>query len=511
MLEMDFCANWRSAAAAPMIGLTRRATAQSLLSMTLLAWGGLIVGCSSGGSGGASPPSSIPPAPAVTTVTVVLSSDATDQFTDFDAVLQGITLTNGSGKSVPLLSQSLGIEFVHVNGLVEPMITGTLPQDIYTAATVTVGGASFTCVTLDTDGGVQDSTYAYGYVPAPNVTVSFPAPIAVMGNSMGITLRMLVQQSAILSSCSGGATYAITPKFTLTAFDIANAPPGSASNTVLSLEGAVTAVSGSSGSLEVQRAAYMSQSAASLKVSIDGSTTLQGIDGLASLVVGMFVDLDGSIQADGSIHATRIAVADPAAVDVRRGPIVAVFNQAIPIVEIKPIEGQGQDGLVDIETYDFSSTTFRVSGQLSNVQQLPFSAAFNAANMVPGQNVYLSSPAFITCCGQEYYAPATTMTLMPQTIDGTVLSSSVSGNFMVYAVGLSDYDLFASLAVQPGQATLLNQPDQVQVYVDGSTRTLNSGPVAAGSTLRFYGLVFNDQGVLRMDCAQINDGVPLTD
>jgi hypothetical protein len=33
---------------------------------------------------------------------------------------------------------------------------------------------------------------------------------------------------------------------------------------------------------------------------------------------------------------------------------------------------------------------------------------------------------------------------------------------------------------------------------------------AAGSTLRFYGLVFNDQGVLRMDCAQINDGVPLT-
>jgi len=55
--------------------------------------------------------------------------------------------------------------------------------------------------------------------------------------------------------------------------------------------------------------------------------------------------------------------------------------------------------------------------------------------------------------------------------------------------------------------TRLSQPDQVQVYVDAGTRLLNSNPVVVGGTLRFYGLVFNDQGVLRMDCAQINDGV----
>jgi hypothetical protein len=509
-LEMDLCTKWRSAASTPMTALTRRAAPHVLLSITWLAWGGLIVGCSSGGSGGASPASSNP-TPAVTTVTVVLSSDANDQFTDFDAVLQGITLTNSSGKSVTLLSQSLGTEFVHLNGLIEPMITGTLPQDTYTAATVSVGGAAFTCVFLDTNGGLQVSEFAYGYVPAPNVSVSLPANLLVTGDSMGMTLRMLVQQSATLSSCSGGASYAITPAFTLTSFDIANAPPGSASNTVLSLEGVVTAVSGSSGSFEVQRPAYMSEPATSLKVSIDNGTALQGIDGLASLAIGMFVNLDGAIQADGSVHATRVAVADPVAVDVRTGPILSVFNQAIPILDIKPIEGQGKDGLVDIEAYDFSNTTFHISSQLSNVQQLPFAATFNAANMVAGQNVYLSSPAFVTCCGLQYYAPATTITLMPQMIDGAVLGSSISGNFTIYAVELSNYDLFVSLAAQPAQATLLTQPDQVQVYVDGSTRMLNSDPVAVGSTLRFYGLVFNDQGVLRMDCAQINDGVPLTD
>lgn len=37
---------------------------------------------------------------------------------------------------------------------------------------------------------------------------------------------------------------------------------------------------------------------------------------------------------------------------------------------------------------------------------------------------------------------------------------------------------------------------------------LNSNPFAAGSVVRFYGLVFNDSGTLRMDCAQVNDGVP---
>jgi hypothetical protein len=493
-----------------MTALIKRAAAHCLLPMTWLAWGGLIAGCSSGGSSGASSTSSNSSAPAVTKVTVVLSSDANDRFTDFDAVLQGITLTNSSGKAVTLLSQSLGTEFVHLNGLVEPMITGTLPQETYIAATVRVGGAAFTCVALDPDGGLQDSTFAYGYVPAPNVSVNLPVPLSVTGDSMGMTLRILVQQSATLSSCSAGATYAITPAFTLTSFDIANAQAGSASNTVSSLQGAVTSVSGSSGSFEVQRPAYMSEPATRLEVSIDDGTALQGIDGLASLAVGMFVNLDGGIQADGSVHATRVAVADPAAVDVRRGPILSVFNQAIPILAIEPVEGQGKDGLVDMEPYDFSSATFHISGELSNVQQLPFAATFNAANMVPGQNVYLSSPAFVTCCGQQYYAPATTITLMPQMIDGTVLGSSISGNFTIYTVELSNYDPFVSLAVQPPQGTLLTQPDQVQVYVDSGTRMLNSDPVAAGSTLRFYGLVFNDQGTLRMDCARISDGVPLT-
>src|SRR5580692_11497099 len=102
------------------------------------------------------------------------------------------------------------------------------------------------------------------------------------------------------------------------------------------------------------------------------------------------------------------------------------------------------------------------------------------------------------------------MTLMPQSINATVVGSSAAGSFTDYTVSLASYDLFPMLADQPDQTTVENNPSQIEVYVDGSTQLLNAQPLAAGSTLRFYGLVFNDNGTLRMDCAQVSDGVAFT-
>jgi len=45
------------------------------------------------------------------------------------------------------------------------------------------------------------------------------------------------------------------------------------------------------------------------------------------------------------------------------------------------------------------------------------------------------------------------------------------------------------------------------VYVDSNTQQLNTKPLAAGSVLRFNGLLCNDSGTLRLDCGQVNDGV----
>ena len=40
------------------------------------------------------------------------------------------------------------------------------------------------------------------------------------------------------------------------------------------------------------------------------------------------------------------------------------------------------------------------------------------------------------------------------------------------------------------------------VYVDSNTQMLNSGTIGIGSVMRFNGLVFNDNGTLRMDCTR---------
>jgi len=77
---------------------------------------------------------------------VLLSSTANDQVTRFDVGFQTLTLTSQSGKTVTLLSSQQPAEFMHLNGAFEPLMTVSVPQDIYTSATATLGGAVFVCL-----------------------------------------------------------------------------------------------------------------------------------------------------------------------------------------------------------------------------------------------------------------------------------------------------------------------------------------------------------------------------
>jgi threonine/homoserine/homoserine lactone efflux protein len=175
------------------------------------------------------------------------------------------------------------------------------------------------------------------------------------------------------------------------------------------------------------------------------------------------------------------------------------------------VESQGPDFAGDgggLTVYKFStslqlSTAFQISGQMANVSTLPFTAAFSSASMVPGQNIFVTTHSAIN--NQPW--TATTVTLLQQTINGTVSAISSSGSFTTYTISLAAYNLFPNLAGQPGQATSLTNPNTVVVYADSNTQMLNTTQPTVGSVLRFYGLVFDDNGTLRMDCAQVNDGV----
>ena len=126
--------------------------------------------------------------------------------------------------------------------------------------------------------------------------------------------------------------------------------------------------------------------------------------------------------------------------------------------------------------------------------------------MFPGQNVYVSTHA-LTLSGGPTYFPATTITLIPQTINGTISGIATEGNFATYTVTLAAYDLIPNLAVQAGQTSVLTDPRSIVVYVDGNVRMLNTKPLSLGGVARFNGVIFDDNGTARMDCAQVLDGV----
>lgn len=480
------------------------------LIVTLVMAAGITTGCGSNGSS-----MTTPKFVGNTNVTVMLTSTANDQVTNFNLQFKTLTLTSQSGKTVTLLSSPQPSEFMHVNGGTEPLTTVSIPQDIYNSVAVTLDGAEFVCISQDPNGGLLFSHYS---VVNQGPVVNLASPITVTGSSMVLTLNLQVSSSAVFPSCYSEPIftgYSMSPTFSLTPLDVSPSPTNAANGLVTGLEAAITSVGTTGSSLTLTIPAF-SFGTRTVQAHSNSATVLQGVSGLSALTPGMFVNMDGALQSDGSLLATRMEVENPSAVNLFTGPVMAVFTLE-PVVmlygrtEIGPLltdPVNNQVGMYDdTPTFDFNKATFQVSGQFSNLQTLPFVPSFNASNLAAGQNVDITSPTYTLAGGAGPYTPANTITLIPQTINGTVEGVSTSGSFTMYSVSLASYDLFPQLAVQPGQTTLLNNPSQVQVYVDSNTQKINTQPLGAGSTLRFYGLVFNDNGTLRMDCGQVSDGV----
>jgi hypothetical protein len=445
-----------------------------------------------------------------TTVVVLASSTGNDQLFQFPVTLQNLTLTSQSGQTVSLLASPVSDEFMHLNGHVEPLATVTVPQGIYTSAAATVSGTLPACA-----GQSAGMDEALGDVNGPTAASIEPAqPITVTGSAMGLVLDLQVSQTAPFNGgCSQSLTNAvtITPTFSLTPISIAALPTNRANGNVLGVEGLISSVStnGSGFTTDALYSVGEGPSGPTWQIRVSSGTVFQGVGSAAGLTPGMPVDMDLMIEPDGSLLATRVAVYDPDTTNLSLafGPPMAIYpsgsyQSAYPLMAALEVEQEGQ--LSSLYGLYGLNATYQISGQFANLQSLPFTATFNSANMVDGQNILFTTH---TPAGVVQFQPVTTLTLLPQTIDGTVSAISSEGNFTAYTVTLAPYDLFPNLAVQSGQTTLLTNPNTVVVYADNHTQMLNSSAVSVGGLFRFYGLVFNDNGTLRMDCAQVNDGV----
>lgn len=470
------------------------------------------------GCGGGSSQSTGTTTNSSTVVTVLTSSTANDQLSRFNVTLNSLTLTTQSGKTATLVNTPLYAEFIHVNGTMEPLAVASIPQDVYTSATASFGPTSFTCQTLAPDGGTDTSIFAYETIPSSDVTMTLPSPITITGAGMGLLLDMLVSQSVTYpSNCytTGIEPYSITPSFSVSPVDFSGQSASLGSEKLNGLQGIVASIKGNSYFVTsadgsnyggVNRSSSVDPADGPVwQIAFNSATTFQGIAGSSQLALGMAVNFDGTIQPDGTLLATRIAAPDTSATDTSlwNGPLVKVNNDE-PVASVLARLQVGPVLAGNSVQVNFGNSTFSILGGLANLANLPFQGRFGAANMIAGQNVEVT---FHATGGDGGDLSASAIALAPQTINGTVTGISSGGGFTVYTVTLAPYDLFPTLAIQQGQTTLLQKPDTVVVYADSSAMIFSSTPVAVGSVLRFYGLVFNDNGTLRMDCAQINDGV----
>jgi hypothetical protein len=458
-----------------------------------------------GGHGSAPPPATPigptqnPPA----AITVVATATANDQLYGFRIHLTHLALTSQSGKTVDVITKSLGVEFMHLNGSAEPLAMVSIPQDTYVSASATVDYATFSCAELNPYGAVGTSTFEND---SPSVTVNVPAPLVVTG-PMGLVLDLQVSKSASFGSCAAAAVeaWSVQPTFNVRAFTLGE--PSSSLTLETNLDGVVSSIGAS-------KLTVTAPDGPVWPIAADSNTRYQGALGLEGVAAGAAVDMDIALQADGSLLATRIAVEDSNDSDLTmwRGPLAFVDAQT-PVLETVPVETQGAlfdnaSGSPTGSTWQFvfGSSAFRVSQQLANLEALPFSPVFESANMVPGQSTYLTTHAAAFPDSPNRIS-ASTVTLLPQTLNGTIVGVSAEGGFTAYRVALAPYEIFATLSQQAGQTTLLTAPTSLIVYTNSSTRQFNTAPLALGTVQRFRGLVFNDAGTLRMDCGWILDGV----
>ena len=489
--------------------VVRRTGYQRFLPLTVIA--SLMTGC--GGGSSPSPAATIPPAAQNTSVSILVTSTANDRIVQANLTVTNLMLTDAMGNAVNVLSSPQSAEFMHLNGPTESLVTVEVPQGVYTAATATLGNADFACVALTSSGGISAATST---LISGTPTVTVPAPISISGSHLNLVLNLQISSSQGNSACSalytapppGSNEATITPAFTLTAMAPTAQMMGSDLASESGLIGVVSALASDGSGFSVAGADGPTWS-----VKANGSTVFQGVAGLSALSVGLPVNFDASPQSDGSLLASRIEVTDVnvSELTVWRGPMIFISNAApqgdLYVTEsVGPLQ-VGSDGGPWGLGFG-ADTIYQTSARFNNLSSLPFSATFAADNIVAGQSVYLSTHAS-SFPNSPGLVGVTTVTLLPQTINGTVTAVATSGGFTTYTVALANYNLFTALAQQSGQTTILTNPGSVVVYIDPSTQTMNTAPLAIGSLLRFNGLVFNDNGALRMDCAEVWDGVAL--
>ena len=475
--------NWLKSSCCRKSALHKSATTTAIACLTL-SLASTLTAC--GGGSNSTTTSNPSPTPAAkTAVQVNIGDSPADWMLAFSMNVTSMSLT-GSNGSVSVVSSSTPMEMTHLMGTMQPLAMLSAPQGTYSGASITIGSATVMYMDPTTKAAVQAT------IPGPmTANVSFSSPITVGSTPMAMGFDLDLANSV---TGSAGGTLSMNPVFHVTS-GMQGSTLDPSGGGIQQMMGSVSSVSGSGFSMTSMQAAQ------SFAFTTNSSTVFDGTS-MGSMSSGMLVIVDATMQSDGSMLATKIRSMMGSGGAMGGGVITAVTGQPPTQLTMVMQNGAGtgmmaSDFAAGVTINLSGSTTYEIDDDNMDMSGLPFTPVFDASHVYVGQSVMpISSGGMMSGSGGGMMGggsmagtmTASSLELAPQGLSGTVATAISSGSATNFMLTLPSDSAF----------TTMTGATSVTVYQQTATTVAGTSPIASGSTVHAFGLLFFDGGKWKM-------------
>lgn len=450
-------------------------------------------GCGGGSNAGTTGTNPSPTPAAKTAVQVNMGDSPSDWMLAFSMNITSMSLT-GSNGSATVVSTSMPMEMMHLMGTMQPLAMINAPQGTYTGASITIGSATVMYMDPTTKAPVQAT------IPGPMTgTISFSSPITVGSTpiAMGFDLDLA---SSVTMGTNGNLS--MNPVFHVTSGTQGSGNPMDfADGGIQQMMGAVSSVSGSSFTMSSMQAAQ------NFTFMTNSSTVFDGTS-MSAMGSGMLVIVDATLQSDGSLMATRVQSMMNSGGVMGGGIITAVTGSPATALTLVMQNGAGT-GMMSSDfaagaTVDLGgSTAYQIDEDNADMTGLPFTPTFDASHIYVGQSVMpISSSGMMSggmgggMMGGSPLAgtiTASEVLLEPQGLTGTSAAAISTSATTSFTLTLPSDSAFKTLTGATS-VTIFQQPQ---------TTVTGTAPIASGSSVHAFGLLFFDAGQWKMVASRI--------
>ena len=461
-----------------------RLTTAAAIACLALFLASVLTACGGGSTGTGSNPIST----AKTPVQVNVGDSPADWMLAFSMNITSMSLT-GSNGSVTVVSSSTPMEMMHLMGTMQPLAMVSAPQGTYTGASITIGSATVM---------YMHPTLVQATIAGPmTANVTFSSPITVGSTPMAMGFDLDLASSVTAGS---GGSLSMNP-----VFHVSSGMQGSG-NALDPSDGGIQQMMGMVSSVSSSSFVMTSmQAAQNFTFATNSSTVFDGTS-MSMMSSGMLAIVDATMQADGSLLATKVQSMMGSGGTMGGGIITAVTGQPPTSLTMVMQNGAGtsmmsSDFAAGV-TIDLSgSTIYEIDDDNMDMSGVPFTPAFDASHIYAGQSVMpISSGGMMSGGGgmmgggsMAGTLTASNLELEPQGLSGTAGTTITSGTATSFTMTLPSDCAFATMT---GKTT-------VTVYQQAGTTMVGGSSIASGSTMHVFGLLFYDGVQWRMVAARM--------